>query len=63
MKKFVFLFATVAILAASSTDNAEMRAPQERIDNIDNRQHLKALMDSFSIRESEVLLTKTETVY
>lgn len=49
MKKFVILFFTAAILAASCTNNAEMRALQGRIDNIENRQQLKALVDTFSV--------------
>ena len=62
MKKTVFLLAAAVILAASCTNNAEMRALQARIDNIENRQQLKALVDTFSVRESEVLWAKTETV-
>lgn len=46
MKKFIIIFAAALVTAASCTDNAEMRA---RIDDIENRQQLKALVDTFSV--------------
>lgn len=49
MKKLILFFATAAILAASCTNNAELRTLQGRIDHIENRQQLKALVDTFSV--------------
>lgn len=49
MKKLILFFATAAILAASCTNNAELRTLQGRIDHIENRQQLKAIVDTFSV--------------
>ncbi|MBR6415241.1 MAG: nuclear transport factor 2 family protein [Bacteroidales bacterium] len=49
MKKIILLIASAAIFAVSCTSTSEIRALQERISAIEDRQQLKALVDTFSV--------------
>ena len=49
MKKIIILLASAAIFAASCTSTSELRALQIRINAIEDRQQLKALVDTFSV--------------
>ncbi len=49
MKKILILFAAATLVAASCTSTSELRVLQARLDNLENRQQLKALVDTFSV--------------
>lgn len=49
MKKFYILLSLAILMAASCTSTSEMRTLQARINALENRQQLKALVDTFSV--------------